>query len=211
MVNILNIFVLLFLISFYSFSQRKLKDERDGKKYKTVKIGDQVWMAENLAFKTENGSWIYNNDSSLLAKNGYLYNWETSQSVCPVNWHLPNKAEFDTLISFLGGDEIAGSKMKTNYINDSIYLNYEKVHNCSHDHKKHDSVKVNSSKFNSYFGGAIYYENQFDYLNEYACYWTSTSINDGFAIYLFLLAQKSNLLFEKTLKINGMSVRCIKD
>lgn len=207
-------FIILLLISFFGFqslSQRKLKDNRDGKKYKIVRIGHQTWMAENLAYNFGKDSWMYNNDSVNLIKYGYLYSWEVSQKVCPKNWHLPSKIEFDTLVSFLGGEEISGSKLKTNYLNDSTIVEYEEIHSCNHQDEKQDSIKVNSSEFNSYFGGAIYYGNEFDYLNEYACYWTSDVKNENFGIYFYLLLNKSNVLFDNSLKINGMSVRCIKD
>lgn len=89
----------------------KFTDPRDDKIYKTVKIGNQVWMAENLAYKTQKGSWAYNNDESNVKMYGYLYDWEVVQNVCPSGWHLPSKAEWETLISNLGSEP--GNKMKS--------------------------------------------------------------------------------------------------
>jgi len=98
-----------------SFSQVKgtFKDFRDGKVYKTVKIGTQTWLAENLAFKPDSGNyWAYKNDQNNTAKYGYLYDWKTAKIVIPKGWHLPSDAEWSELINNLGGDSIAGGKLK---------------------------------------------------------------------------------------------------
>jgi len=74
-------------------------DPRDGKKYRTVKIGKQVWMAQNLNYEAE-GSKCYNNDSAKAKKYGRLYDWETAMKACPEGWHLPSDAEWDELINY---------------------------------------------------------------------------------------------------------------
>lgn len=103
------IIVLGFLISSLTgFSQEKgtFKDPRDGKEYQTIIIGTQTWLAENLAFKPAKGNyWTYDNDIRNLLKFGYLYDWETAKSIAPTGWHLPTKAEWETLFKFLGGDD----------------------------------------------------------------------------------------------------------
>jgi len=81
-------------------------DPRDGKTYKTVKIGEQVWMAENLAYNVK-GSECYD------IKYGRLYNWNTAMKACPPGWHLPSDDEWQTLVDFAGGEDIAGKRLKT--------------------------------------------------------------------------------------------------
>jgi len=103
------------LIAMSSFAQVKgaFTDSRDGKVYKTVTIGTQTWMAENLAYKASSGCWAYKDDITNVAKYGYLYNWGTAKTSCPTGFHLPSDKEWSALIDNLGGEKVAGGKLKT--------------------------------------------------------------------------------------------------
>jgi len=104
-----HFYTLLILFStISSFAQSNtFTDKRDGKIYKTVKIGTQTWMAENLAFKAQNGCLAYDNQLNNVSKYGYLYNWKSAKTICPTGWHLPSKEDFGTLVvNYSGSDNI---------------------------------------------------------------------------------------------------------
>ena len=96
----------------YNAEKNTLTDTRDGQVYRTVTIGDQVWMAENLNFETDS-SYCYNDSAKYCAKYGRLYEWSAAMDACPSGWHLPDTAEWKTLLAAVGGDSIAGMKLKS--------------------------------------------------------------------------------------------------
>ena len=110
--------------------------DQEGNVYKTIVIGTQEWMAENLNtsiyrngdaiptnldnaawFGATSGAWAYyNNDSSYVCPYGKLYNWYAcadARQICPMGWHLPTDAEWTMLTNYLGGLFVAGGKMKS--------------------------------------------------------------------------------------------------
>lgn len=90
----------------------ELYDERDDRKYRTVVIGSQIWMAENLSYVTSE-SWCYKDDSSNCIKYGRLYRQGAAAQACPAGWHLPSKREFQKLFDYVGGVSSAGLYLKT--------------------------------------------------------------------------------------------------
>lgn len=90
-------------------------DERDGQVYKTVKIGDQWWTAENLNYGSTAKNCCVSDD---CIRPGRAYDSKEVQNACPAGWHLPSKAEFRTLIAMVGGDSVAGRKLSSSNLYD---------------------------------------------------------------------------------------------
>jgi uncharacterized protein (TIGR02145 family) len=196
----------------------------DGNVYKTVTIGTQTWMAENLKTskysdgtiipnekdsleweKLTTGAWCYyNNDAANNAKYGKLYNWyavsKTSngnKNVCPTGWHVPSDSEWTVLTDYLGGESVAGGKLKevgtTNW-------------------KSPNSDATNTSLFSALPGGSRGGKGMYGYIGEAIHCWSSThSYNDN-AWDRFLINNNGGSVrrddFGKEL---GFYVRCVKD
>ena len=87
-------------------------DKRDGKVYRIVQIGSQVWFAENLNYAAK-GSKCYDNKAANCAKYGRLYDWATALKACPAGYHLPTDKEWTALEDYAGGEKNAGKKLKS--------------------------------------------------------------------------------------------------
>lgn len=169
-------------------------DSRDGKKYKTVVIGKQTWMAENLAYKPKYGNyWAYDNNSSNIAKYGYLYDFNTACQVCPKGWHLPSYEEWMELSNYLGASNIAGNKMK------------------STSGWKDDGNGTNVSGFSGLPGGSRLSYGPFDAIGKFGSWWSSTEYSADFAWARGLDYYDGTVLRDFYVKRKGLSVRCLRD
>lgn len=89
-----------------------MTDSRDGLVYRTVEIGEQTWMAENLNYETDN-AYCYEDNAGNCTKYGRLYMWDAAAFACPNGWHLPTNSEFETLFNTVGGRSVAGRVLKS--------------------------------------------------------------------------------------------------
>ena len=154
------------------------------KTYKTVKIGYQTWMAENLAYKTKRGSWAYDKYENDVKTYGRLYNHETAKYVCPDNWRLPTKSDFETLLDKYGGEgETAYRALK----------------------------ERGSSGFNAIIAGRRDNDNRFEDKGVYTFFWSYSSSSSSNGWSLRISDNRNDTYMEYNEKKCGFSVRCIKE
>jgi len=197
----------------------------DGNVYQTVGIGPMEWMAENLKVThyrngagipkiTDYNQWAgskvgaytwYANDKEMYGKYyGALYNWfavNDSAGLCPEGWHIPSAAEWDTTFYALGGDAVAGGKLKSTLTN--LYQQpYWFLPNY---------YGTNESGFNALPGGfRSFIEGAFSGLSASGIWWSSTP--DSIDIKGTFLTTNSGAAFRELINRNtGASVRCVKD
>lgn len=199
-----------------------LTDERDGHIYKWVKLGQQTWMAENLAFLPRVNQpidvsqkplfYVYDYDgtstaeakaTSNYATYGALYNWYAVNAgkLCPAGWHVPSPAEWTTLTDYLGGESSAGGKLKEAGTTHWLSPN---------------QGASNETGFTALPGGTLYadvpYGGYFEYIGVYAFWWTAGEINSVTATAKSMECNNSLLSTYTYYSINcGFSVRCISD
>jgi len=201
--------------------------DQDGHTYKTVAIGTQVWMAENLkTTKYRNGDPITNVTDNIQWKNlisgaycnydnniqntniyGCLYNWfavNDSRKIAPTGWHVPSDSEWKTLIDYLGGPYVSCDKLKetgTTHWNSS---------NSGATNESGFTALPSGYRGKIIFGGADLGYN-FIYKGLFGIWWTST---DTLSIYAFerdLNTISVEVDWGYSTKDNGYSIRCVKD
>lgn len=176
-------------------------DSRDGQVYKTVEIGSQVWMAQNLNYADtakavfKDSSWCYDNNPQNCALAGRLYTWTLAkESLCPEGYHLPDTTEWNVLFDFVGGTANAGFALRS-------LLGWDDVSGT--DEYGFSVVAV----------GERYHSGSFDSEGTKAFIWTATAFSDeseNFAIATYFV-ENAAVSFKKNFKDNGASVRCLKD
>ena len=176
-------------------SDSSITDPRDGQIYKAVKIGSQIWMAENLNYETEN-SYCYDDRMSNCLKYGRLYKWTAALDACPAGWHLPDSAEWKTLIDTLGGATAAALSLKSQT---GWFYSWS-----------HFGNGTDSSHFSGFPAGmrngdgdSVYVE-----IGKSAFFWSSTDIVSSFA---YGMSLDSSFILDERRKKNAYSVRCVKD
>ena len=187
----------------------------EGNKYRTIQIGTQTWMAENLkstryndgtdipfvldvsawALLTTPGYCWYNNDS---VGYGAIYNWYTVNTgkLCPEGWHVPSDEEWTTLTDFLGGKSSAGGKLKETGTSHWLDPN---------------TGATNESGFTGLPTGYRNYGGGFSSIKNYGFWWTSTEWSSTGAWYRDVNFSYTSVDRSNSNKKSGATVRCLKD
>ena len=166
----------------------------NGNVYDAVQIGEQLWMAENLTYASINGTHCFEYNLNLCSKYGRLYTWNAASNACPKGWHLPTKDEFITLINAVGGNSIAGKKLKSTD-------EWEKE-NDGEDLFGFSVIPASPIKKDS----ASYYYND----KNSAKLWAYTKDKDK-AVYFYFYSGSDYVWFNSEATSSVNSVRCIKD
>ena len=175
-----------------SVSGSVLTDARDSKKYKIVRIGSQTWMAENLNYEAS-GSKCHGNNSGNCAKFGRLYNWNTARSACPSGWHLPSKSEYGILDEAVGGEDVAGKKLKAKSGWNS------------------NGNGTDEFGFSALPGGYGYSDGSFGHVGYYGYWWSATERNASNAYDRYMHGSNVNVRSSNNYKSTLYSVRCLQD
>ena len=202
-----------------------MKDPRDGQIYKTVKIGSQTWMAENLNYETEKEilsfpgdifggkefyfetftSSCYDDRFSNCTRYGRLYKWPDVLNACPAGWHLPSHAEWNTLFATVGGKDSAGKVLKS--------VDGWLGGGNGSDSYGFSAIPVGYRGYADFseFFGEVADENL--YINEGrdALFWSSTELdsNNAYVVYMFYYKSKAEIVPDY--KRLGLSIRCVED
>jgi uncharacterized protein (TIGR02145 family) len=191
----------------------------EGNLYKTITIGPQTWMAENLAtVRFSDGTaiplikedavwegltkpgycWYKNDEAAFKIDYGALYNWYTVKTgkLCPGGWHVPTDEEFTILTNHLGGEMTAGGKMKVPDVTFWVDPN---------------TGATNTSGFSALPGGFRYFDGKFFDFGFSGYWWSSTEYVASIAWFRFLYYNESSLFRFNNQMRNGFSIRCIKD
>ena len=175
-----------------------LTDERDGQEYKTIAIGNTYIMAENLRYMTGDAVY-YDNDPGNGEVYGLLYKWETALDACPAGWRLPTRNEYNMIREYLGGEYVAGGKLKISGTEYWLTPN------------EYGTNETGFSAVGS--GGYMPGHLEFNGLNENTTYWTQTEAPNDLVWSMALSNTNGRMAIQNTTSrgYGYFSARCIQD
>jgi len=180
-------------------------DTRDGKTYNWKKIGDQVWMTENLAFLTSN-CWAYDNDENKVGQYGYLYTWDAALVAAPSGWHVATDSEWKELQKYLGlsqmeADEEGWQGKEGDKLKSTTGWN-------------ENGGGTDEVGFRAMPGGYYLGSGAFGLIGNSGIWWTATEATEFNTSYAWLRQMSANndaIYRGKNDKNYGYSVRCVQD
>jgi uncharacterized protein (TIGR02145 family) len=195
------------------FAYGSMTDPRDGMVYKTTTIGGQVWMAENLNYFDIEGApsavkndWCYWDKPENCESAGRLYTWTVAQRICPEGWRLPTKADWESLLREVGADSL----------NEILWKGSSKLKSVSG--WENEGSGTDDFGFTALPAGMKFTTNTQDGFTYHGCsslIWASTEADGGaadtLAYHMYLDCSNDNAIVNTVKKINGLSVRCVKE
>lgn len=195
------------------FAYGSMTDPRDGNVYKTTTIGGQVWMAENLNYFDIEGAassikndWCYWDKPENCESAGRLYTWNVAQRICPEGWRLPTKADWESLLQEVGADSL----------NEILWKGSSKLKSMSG--WENEGSGTDDFGFTALPAGMKFTTSTQDGFTYHGCsslMWAATEADggaaDSLAYHMYLDCSNDNAIVNTVRKINGLSVRCVKD
>ena len=182
-------------------------DHRDVQSYRWKRIGNQVWMINNLNWNSSGGSWCYSNDPDKCDTFGRLYNWTTALTACPSGWHLPSDAEFKEVESYLGMSNADVNSEATMRASGEVgtKMKYQAWW-------ANNGSGTNSSGFTVLPTGMYDADHQkFEYLYSNGYFWTRDEYNTNQAWARGVYSSSVGVNRDDFEKTAGFSIRCIRD
>lgn len=189
-------------------SKGEFKDRRDGQVYKTVKIGDWTWMAENLNYDpgVVSGKYAWNgcymDVADSCAKYGRLYAWDLANNVCPTGWRLPTNEEWQTLFDAVGGSSAAGTALKSG----SGWLWDNENDRDGNGLDAYGFSVIPSGGYYRWSNGIM----RFDAIGESAQFWSASELSATTAYQVYLFNDADGVFLDFAYKQEGISVRCLQ-
>ena len=230
-----KLLALTLLYSGLTGAQAQSVKDIEGNLYKTVTIGDQVWMAENLkTSKYSNGDsigttfpatlditsenspeyqWFYDDNDNNLPTYGRLYTWYAAtdkRNICPSGWHVPTDEEWTVLTGYLIGKGY-GYKGKGSDISKSLAATSGWIKNSLEGNVGYDQESNNRTGFTALPGGYRYGSGLFNGIGSFGYWWSASEVYSTAAWYRSLSDHHNYVYRDSSNKQNGVSVRCIKD
>jgi len=219
--------VVLLSVSAVNAQKGSFTDPRDGKKYRTVRIGNLTWMAQNLNYAMPGGSFCYDDDLSNCAKYGRLYDWRTAMTACPAGWRLPGNMEWNDLTKSTGGqrkeidDDVAywssvgkQLKSKTGWCDFSCDKKVkDNINEFGEDcvlGKMSSGNGTDNFGFSALPGGLRNTDGNFNYAGCYGGWWSATE-GSGYAWYRCMSSNYGIVVENNFGKGYGFSVLCVQD
>ncbi|HPG74325.1 MAG TPA: FISUMP domain-containing protein [Bacteroidales bacterium] len=233
MKRLIMVAVIAMLSMQFAFTQKKgIVNDAEGNTYTTIKLGKQVWMAENLRSTRLNdgtpigqvpddGAWKhlnnaafcdYNNNDSLRDELGLLYNWYCvgEYNACPIGWHVPNENDISILIKTM-------SKKKYLSNGDKTHFAKALAGHSGWDYDKDPGTPGNAPNLNNKAGFGAYpaglrdADGEFSHQGFAAYFWTNYGNNENTAVFFMIGAAVPDMRILELQRNAGLSIRCLKD